>query len=248
MGTPRELLHPRDEILRTMERIYRYRMTTTSGGNLSILDENGDIWITPARVDKGDLRRDDVMRVRPKGAVEGLHRPSSELPFHRAIYAARPDLRAIVHAHPVALVAFSICRRVPDTRLLPQARQVCGEIGFAPYALPGSEALGRNIAASFAAGFDCVVLENHGVVTGGASLQQAFERFETLEFTAKSIVKASQLGPVRYLSDEQAPHRAPHRRRPARAGSGRARRPPRAASESCAGNCACSSAAAISSG
>ncbi len=204
MSASRDLLHPRDEIMRTMERIYRYRMTTTSGGNLSILDENGDVWITPARVDKGNLRRDDVMRVRPNGAVEGLHRPSSEFPFHRAIYTARPDLRAIVHAHPVALVAFSICRRVPDTRLLPQARQVCGEIGFAPYALPGSEALGRNIAGSFAAGFDCVVLENHGVVTGGKSLQQAFERFETLEFTAKSIVKASLLGPVRYLSDEDA--------------------------------------------
>jgi L-fuculose-phosphate aldolase len=204
MSAHRDLLHPRDEIMRTMERIYRYRMTTTSGGNLSILDENGDVWITPARVDKGNLRRDDVMRVRPNGAVEGLHRPSSEFPFHRAIYAARPDLRAIVHAHPVALVAFSICRQVPDTQLLPQARQVCGEIGFAPYALPGSEALGSHIASSFAAGFDCVVLENHGVVTGGASLQQAFERFETLEFTAKSIVKASLLGPVRYLSDEDA--------------------------------------------
>jgi L-fuculose-phosphate aldolase len=204
MSAHRDLLHPRDEIMRTMERIYRYRMTTTSGGNLSILDENGDVWITPARVDKGNLRRDDIMRVRPNGAIEGLHRPSSEFPFHRAIYTARPDLRAIVHAHPVALVAFSICRRVPDTCLLPQARQVCGEIGFAPYALPGSEALGRNIAGSFAAGFDCVVLENHGVVTGGASLQQAFERFETLEFTAKSIVKASLLGPVRYLSDADA--------------------------------------------
>jgi L-fuculose-phosphate aldolase len=204
MSSARDLLHPRDEIMRTMERIYRYRMTTTSGGNLSIRDENGDVWITPARVDKGNLRREDVMRVRPNGAVEGLHRPSSELPFHRAIYAARPELRGIVHAHPVALVAFSICRQVPNTRLLPQARQVCGEIGFAPYALPGSEALGRNIARTFESGFTCVVLENHGVVTGGGSLQEAFERFETLEFTAKSIVKASQLGPVRYLSDEDA--------------------------------------------
>ncbi len=220
MNDSHDLLHPRDEIMRTMERIYRYRMTTTSGGNLSIRDENGDVWITPARVDKGNLRRDDVMRVRPNGAVEGLHRPSSEFPFHRAIYAARPEVRAIVHAHPVALVAFSICRRVPDTRLLPQARQVCGEIGFAPYALPGSEGLARNIARSFAAGFDCVVLENHGVVTGGATLQQAFERFETLEFTAKSIVKASLLGPVRYLSDEDArrPRPAPPR---ANAGSAR---------------------------
>ncbi len=203
------LIHPRDEIMRTMERIYRYRMTTTSGGNLSIRDDDGDIWITPARVDKGSLRREDIIRVRSDGTAEGPHPPSSEFPFHRAIYEARPELKGIVHAHPVALVAFSISRRVPDTRLLPQARQVCGEVGFAPYALPGSEALGQSIARTFAVGFGCVVLENHGVVTGGASLQNAFERFETLEFTAKTILKGTQLGNVRYLSDVDATRSRP---------------------------------------
>src|SRR5712691_4676102 len=195
------LEHPRDEILRMMERIYRFRMTTTSGGNLSIREDNGDVWITPARLDKGSLRREDVVLVRSDGTVAGQHRPSSELPFHQAIYAARPDLRAIVHAHPVALVAFSICRQVPDTRLLHQSWRICGEAGFAPYALPGSAALGQNIAATFARGFDCVVLENHGVVTGGDSLQGAFERFETLEFAAKTRLKAAQLGAVRSLDE-----------------------------------------------
>ena len=199
-----DLTHPRDEIMRTMERIYRYRMTTTSGGNLSIRDDDGSIWITPARVDKGGLRRDDIICVRPDGSMEGPHRPSSEYPFHKAIYAARPELEAIVHAHPVALVAFSICRKVPDTRLLPTARRVCGEVGFASYALPGSEILGSRIAATFALGFDCVMLENHGVVTAGTTLSQAFQRFETLEFAAKTVIKASQLGAVRYLADADA--------------------------------------------
>ena len=204
MVRPEDLIHPRDAIMHAMGRVYRYRMTTTSGGNISARDEDGTTWITPAGVDKGGLTREDIVRVRPDGATEGRHRPSSELPFHRAIYAARPDLRAIVHAHPVALVAFSICRRVPDTRLLPTARRVCGPVGFAPYALPGSEALGRHIAATFAEGFNCVVLENHGVVTGGAGPQEAFERFETLEFCAKTIIKAGLLGTVRYLVDAQA--------------------------------------------
>ena len=63
----RPLLHPRAELVAAMERIYHYRMTTTSGGNLSIRDENGDVWITPARVDKGSLRREDVVRVRADG-------------------------------------------------------------------------------------------------------------------------------------------------------------------------------------
>jgi L-fuculose-phosphate aldolase len=215
MVGPQDLIHPRDAIMRTMERVYRYRMTTTSGGNISVHEEDGTIWISPAGVDKGSLTREDIVRVRADGAVEGRHRPSSELPFHRAIYAARPDLRAIVHAHPVALVAFSICRRVPDTRLLPVAWRVCGPIGFAPYALPGSEALGRNIAASFAEGFGGVVLENHGVVTGGATLPEAFERFETLEFCARTIIKASLLGEVRYLSDPEADRPRPPATAPA---------------------------------
>ena len=186
MGQARELIHPRDEIMRTMERIYRYRMTTTSGGNLSILDDDGSIWITPARLDKGNLRRDDIVRVKPDGTHDGPHRPSSEFPFHRAVYQRRPEIRGIVHAHPVALVAFSICRKVPDTNALHQARRICGAVGFAPYALPGSAALGAKIAEAFAAGTDCVILENHGVVIGGSGLQQAFERFETLEFAAKT--------------------------------------------------------------
>src|SRR6187399_1563928 len=170
-----------------MERIYRYRMTTTSGGNLSIREENGDIWITPARVDKGGLRRTDIVLVRADGTVEGSAAPSSELPLHQAVYAARPDVRGIVHAHPVALVAFSMVHQVPDTRLFHQAHQICGQGGFAPYALPGSVALGESVAASFAAGHDCVILENHGVVTAGGNLQDAFRRFETFEFTGKTI-------------------------------------------------------------
>mgnify|MGYP002630996809 CR=1 FL=1 len=195
--------HPRDEIMRTMERIYRTRMTTTSGGNLSIRDDAGDIWITPARVDKGSLTRDDIVRVRRDGGVDGPHKPSSEFPFHQAVYETRPDIRAIVHAHPVALVAFSICRQVPDTRLFHQAHSVCGRTGFAPYALPGSKQLGTSIADSFQSGGDSVILENHGVVVGGESLSHAFQRFEAFEFAAKTIIKGRQLGEIRYLKDEQ---------------------------------------------
>ncbi len=197
-------LHHRDEILQAMERIYRYRMTTTSGGNLSIRESNGDVWITPARLDKGGLRREDIVCVHPDGKVEGVRRPSSELPIHQQIRQRRPELGGIVHAHPTALVAFSLVHSVPDTRVFHQARHVCGEPGFAPYELPGSEALGNRVADTFAEGFDCVILENHGVVTAGVTLHQAFRRFETLEFTAKTLIKAKLLGgEARMLTDEQ---------------------------------------------
>lgn len=203
LNDKRCLIHPRDQIMQTMDRIYRYRMTTTSGGNLSIRDEAGDIWISPARVDKGNLTRGDIVCVHQDGTVEGPHPPSSEFPFHQAIYAVRPDIRAIVHAHPIALVAFSICCQVPNTRLFHQAHSVCGQTGFSKYACPGSAELGSNIAETFREGCDSVILENHGVVVGGQSLSQAFERFEAFEFAAKTLIKAGQLGPIRFLDDVQ---------------------------------------------
>ncbi len=198
-----EYLHPRDELVLTMQRIYRYKMTTTSGGNLSILDENGDMWITPTGVDKGTLTPNDIICVRANGAIKGLHRPSSEYPFHKAIYAARPDLKAIVHAHPMALVAFSIAHKVPETRLFPQAWRSNGKVGFAPYGVPGSEDLGRKIAQKYVEGFDSVILENHGVCCGGQTLQDAFQKFETLEMCCKVLIKAHALGEPMYLTDQQ---------------------------------------------
>lgn len=198
--TARPVIHPRQELVETLERIYATRLTTTSGGNLSLLDEDGDLWITPARVDKGALRPQDIVRVRKDGTCEGLHPPSSELPFHRAIYRARPDLRAVVHAHPVALVAFSVAGKPPETSVLPHAAHVCGPVGFCPYHLPGSERLGAAIADTFASGVDSVMLENHGVVIGGADLRSAFARFETLDFTARTLIRGSVLGGVRTLT------------------------------------------------
>ncbi|MDA8409201.1 MAG: class II aldolase/adducin family protein [Treponema sp.] len=194
--------HPRDQIAEIMDRVYRYGMTTTSGGNLSVRDETGDIWITPGGTDKGVMRPADVVRMHEGVAVDTVLKPSSEHPFHRAIYETRADVGAILHAHPPALVAFSVAGKAPDTRVLPQAFDACGKVGFAPYAVPGSEALGRSIAAKFAEGCDIVVLENHGVVAAGKTLLEAFQRFETLEFCARTIINAAGLGGARVLSEE----------------------------------------------
>ena len=198
-----DYLHPRDEIALTISRIYRNKMTTMSGGNLSILDENGDLWITPAGIDKGTLTPADIVCVRHDGTVVGRHRPSSEYPFHRAIYDVRPDLTAVVHAHPMALVAFSMAKRVPNTRIIPQTYRWNGKVAFAPYGVPGSDDLGAKIAEKFSAGFDSVILESHGVCCGGRTLQDAFQRFETLELCARTEIKASQLGTPQFLTEEQ---------------------------------------------
>jgi L-fuculose-phosphate aldolase len=196
-------IHPKELISNIIDLIYRLGLTTTSGGNISALDEEGNIWITPAGVDKGTLGPKDIVKVSPNGEVEGLHRPSSELPFHKAIYEARPDLKAIIHAHPPALVSFSIVRKIPNSNVLPQVQQICGPVGYAPYKLPGSIDLGKSIAEEFRAGFNCVIMENHGTVVGGSNILKTFQRFETLEFCARSIIKANEIGKVQYLTEEQ---------------------------------------------
>ena len=198
-----EYMHPRNELVLTMQRIYNYKMTTTSGGNLSIKDENGDIWITPSGIDKGTLTPKDIICVRADGTIEGPHKPSCEWPFHKAIYDIRPDINAIVHAHPMALVAFSIAHKVPDTKVFPQAWNSNGTIGFAPYGAPGSEELGKSLAEEYRKGFDSVIMENHGACCGGTTLQEAFGRFETLEVCCKVLIKANMIGEPKYLTENQ---------------------------------------------
>jgi L-fuculose-phosphate aldolase len=195
--------HPRELISNIIGLVYRLGLTTTSGGNISVLDEDGNIWITPAGVDKGNLGPKDIVKVKPDGNAEGIHRPSSEFPFHKAIYDARPDLRAIIHAHPPALVSFSIVRKIPNTSALPQAQHLCGPVGYAPYKLPGSVDLGESIATEFKSGFNCVIMENHGTVVGGSNLLKTFQRFETLEFCARSIIKANEIGQAKFLTQDQ---------------------------------------------
>jgi len=197
------LVHPRDQITSIISRIYSRGMTTTSGGNISIIDDNGDIWVTPSAIDKGSLRAIDIMCVKKDGTIEGKHKPSSEFPFHKAIYAARPDIKSVIHAHPPALVSFSIVRKIPNTNVISQAKHICGPIGYAKYKIPGSNDLGGVIADEFKKGFKAVIMENHGVVLGGSDLTDAFKRFETLEFCARTILFGSQIGTPTYLTDDQ---------------------------------------------
>jgi len=204
MSSPNiELQHPSQQIVETITRIYRSGLTTTSGGNISVRDTEGNIWITPAAVDKGALHRDDIVCMCADGSISGSRRPSSEFPFHKAIYEVRPDLKAIVHAHPPALVSFAIVRKLPDMNIIPQARRVCGEIGYADYACPGSKALSDGIAEQFGKGHDAIIMENHGTVVGGRDIKEAFVRFETFNFTAQTIINASIIGKPTYLTDEQ---------------------------------------------
>lgn len=188
--------HIRNELARTMGHIYSHGMTTTSGGNMSVTDSHGNIWISPSGTDKGSLQPGEVVCVASDGSFAGPLKPSMEYPLHRAIYNARPDIRALIHAHPPLLTSFSIVRKIPDTSVIREWREVCRTVGYAGYATPGSREMGENVAAEFSKGHDAVIMENHAVVAGGKNLAEALARLETLEYCARTIHTASVIGEV----------------------------------------------------
>ena len=193
---------PAEQIASVMRRVYDRGLTTATGGNISVLDGNGDIWITPKGYDKGSLTPEDIVCVHPDGSFTGKHEPSSEIFFHRATYRARPDFRAVVHAHPVFCIAFSLTRTLPRVDLLPDTAR-CSNMRLSKYAMMGSPELGENMYAEFSKGADVVFLENHGVCVGGENLLEAYQRFETIEFAAKLDLLSRKLGNLRVVSAQQ---------------------------------------------
>lgn len=197
------LMHPAEQIVLLINRVYQKGLTTTSGGNLSIMDTEGNIWITPSGIDKGSLTPSDICKVLPDGTVIGKYKPSVELPFHRLVYQTRPDVSAVLHAHPPALVSYSLIRQIPNANIIPTPHEVCGPVGIAKYEVPGSDALAKRIVAEIKKGFNVVVMENHGVITCADNLFEAFKRFETLNFAASLGITASTIGKPEALTDEQ---------------------------------------------
>ena len=188
-------VHPAEIICAVMKRIYDANMTTVSGGNLSIMDDEGNMWISPSGNDKAALSISDISQVLPDGTTIGKHKTSIEYPIHRQILLARPDIKAVLHAHSPALVTMSLLRQIPKIAILPTLRRLCGgEIGIAPYAKPGSEMLVENVSQVFALGCNTVILENHGIFIGSSiGLFEAFETFETLDFAARMELNAPLL-------------------------------------------------------
>lgn len=185
-----------------MRRVYERGLTTLSGGNLS-MRVGDDIWITPSGIDKGNLDSPDTVCIKGDGTITGKHRPSSEYPFHQAIYSAREDVRVILHAHSPALVAYCIAHKIPDTRIIKEAYALCGEIGYADYVMPGSPQLGEKLASVFSRGYNVVQMENHGVVVVASTIEEAYERLVSASHIAEITLHATALGDVITLKNLQ---------------------------------------------
>lgn len=108
-------LPPKQRLVAWMSRLYKHGLTTTTGGNLSFIDDDGVMYITPSGGDKGEVSPKNVSFCRPGSSVfEGVKRPSMEWQLHEAAYSARPNCRAVLHAHSVALIAFSLAVKGTD--------------------------------------------------------------------------------------------------------------------------------------
>ena len=197
----KKMMHPQELIVEFMNRIYKRKLTTTSGGNLSIRDSEGNIWITPSGKDKGTLVPSDICKVYPDGRIEGNFKPSCELPFHSNVYKMRPDVNAVLHAHPSELVSYTLFRGLPDNDTIATPKKVCGEIGVAGYELPGSLDLADRIVNEIKKGINVVMMENHGVTAVGSDMFEAFKRFETYNDCARISMASSALGKAYKLTD-----------------------------------------------
>ena len=187
-----------------MKRLYERGLTTTSGGNLSIRE--GDlVFITPSASDKGAMIPDEIGVTDLEGRIVGREfKPSIETRMHLEVYKARPDITAIVHAHPPMASAFSATGAGIDTTFLSESYAILGAVAYAPYRRMGSVELALEVADA-AKVSNCVIMRNHGALAVGRSMLEAFDRLEVLESSAR--INLLLMGPLaghgRRLSHEE---------------------------------------------
>lgn len=175
----------RKEVASFMRRLYNHGLTTTSGGNISYRISQEIILLTPSATDKGRMRWKEVgvMSILGQNLTPDL-KPSIESEMHLSIYRKNKDVMAIVHAHPVFASSFTAMKCNIDTNLTAEAAAILGTPLMVPYALMGSTDLAATVSDSVQKS-DILLLENHGILTTGSTLLQAFDKIEVLENAAK---------------------------------------------------------------
>ncbi len=194
----------RAELARTARRLYDRGLTTALDGNLSVRLDSRSFLITPSGLDKASLRPDAMLRIDGAGRVlEGAGKPSMETPMHLAVYEERPEVRAVIHAHPPTVIAFTLTGVPLTAGCLPEAMLAFGEIAVARYEPPGSAELADAVREPVR-GHDAVLLERHGALAAGRDLFEAFVRMERLEFVAQVTLRARLLGQLKPLTPVEA--------------------------------------------
>jgi len=193
-----------NKIIETGKRMYERGFVAANDGNISAKSDDGNIWITPTFVSKGDMTPDMMLKLSPDGEILcGERKRSSETGMHLRIYAENPEINAVVHAHPPFSTAFAVAELPLDLPIYPEAFVLLGEVPCAKYALPGSPEVGDSVAP-YCKSHKALLLAHHGLVTWGKDLTQAWHRMESAEGYARIIIYSKYImGIVKPLTEEQ---------------------------------------------
>ncbi len=193
----------RIEVSYFMRRLYMQKLTTTSGGNVSMRLNEEHILMTASQTDKARIGPQQIAVLKMNG--ENLSpelKPSMETGMHLEVYKKRQDVKAIVHAHPVHASVFCVTEKDINCCLMGEQRYVLGKPVKAEYALMGTPELAF-IVAEATTKADVVLMKNHGILCVGKDLLQAFDRLEVLEAAARTSLLILAMDDVTPLSDEQ---------------------------------------------
>ena len=195
-------LSQREAICQVGKLLYDRGYVAANDGNISVKVDEDRLLITPSGVSKGRMTPDMLLLTDLDGNVlEGDRHPSSEGKMHLAVYRNRPDVNAVVHAHPAVATAFAVCRRGLDAPYL--AELVVG-LGNVPctetFAMLSTDEVPESVVP-YLPDHNALLLANHGALAWGANLWEAFDRMEVVEHTAKIVMNAQMLGNPVALSD-----------------------------------------------
>ena len=193
----------RDELAEFGRNLRAQGFVVATDGNLSARLDSERIIITPTGIDKAKMKPADMIVVNAAGEkLAGRGQPSSESAMHLTIYNMRPDVGAIIHAHPCTATAFASVGIALDKPLCPEVVLTLGSVPLAPYATPGTSELSDSLKP-FIRDHQAILMGNHGVVTFAKDLVHAYRCMETVEHYAKIELASRQLSGQRLLSQSE---------------------------------------------
>ena len=184
-------------------RLHERGFVAATDGNLSLRLPGGGFLATPSGLPKCELTAESLSLMDGEGRPAGGPPPSSEWPMHHALYRAREDVGAVVHAHPPFSTALACAGLQLDRPVLSEVVISLGTVPLLPFSLPSTEDLARSTAAGIGSG-SAALLANHGAVTVGPDLRTAYYRMETLEQSARILLYARILGGAKPLEPSAA--------------------------------------------
>ncbi len=184
-------------------RLYDRGYIASNDGNISARIDKKRFLITPTRMSKGFMKAEDLVTIDINGTiVSGKRKPSSEMHLHLAIYKHRPDVNSVCHAHPPFATAFAVAGRAIEAHVLPEVIINLGGVPLVPYGTPGTEEFFTPLLPYLPA-YDAFLLANHGALTVGTDVLNAYHKMETLEHYAHILFLAELLGNVNTLDEEK---------------------------------------------